>query len=131
MADMKKRLFLSIVVGGAFLSPFLAIVAFENAKRESQSFRDQMAAAAAKKDAEEARYEYYLGVAGQRESLRRSMAEAKSQYEQLLKDQTQMIRDNQKTVTQTTVEPVVTQKVVTRPPTASSQPKSSSKTKTS
>lgn len=132
MANIKGRLFLSFVIVIAFFSPFLAVVAFEGMKREEQSFQDQTAAATAKKDAEDARYEYYLGVAGQQDNLKKSMADAKAQYDQLLKDQPQAIQDNQKTVTQTTVEPVVTQQVVSQPvKTTKSKPKSSSKTKTS
>lgn len=130
MENIKKRFFLTIVIAGAFFSPYMAVVAFENAKREEQSFQNYAASVAAKKDAEDARYQYYLGVAGQRESLKKSMVDAKDQYDQLLKDQPQMIRDNQKTVTQTTTEPVVTKQVVTQPVTTS-KPKTSTKTKTS
>lgn len=138
MANIKVRFFITVLVLIAFVGPFMAVVALENAKRENKLMSDQEVAAAVKKDAETARYQYYMDVAKQRETLKQSMADSKSQYEQLLKDQPQMIQANQKTVTQTTTEPVVTQRVVNQPVTTTtaaapktSAPKSSAKTKTS
>lgn len=138
MANLKVRFFLTLVTIAAFSVPFFAVVAVESLKRDKQLLADQELAASIKKDAEAARYEYYLGVAQQRDVLKQSMTDAKAQYEKLLKDQPQMIQDNQKTVTQTTIEPVVTQRVVNVPvtttvstPTATSKPKTSTKTKAS
>lgn len=130
MANIKARLFLSVMTLIAFLGPFAAVVAVENAKRVEQVSKEQEAAALAKKDADEARYQYYLGIAQRREDLRKAMADAKKQYEQLLKDQPGMIDANKQSVTQTIIEPVVTQKIVEQPVTTT-KPKSSSKTKTS
>jgi hypothetical protein len=135
MANIKARFFLTLLVLVAFFGPFIAVVAVENAKRESRLLSDQSIIASAKKDAEAARYQYYLGVTQQRDNLKQSMADAKAQYEQLLKDQPQKVQDNQKTVTQTTIQPIVVQKVVTQPvtttTTTASKPTSSAKTKTS
>ena len=138
MSSIKNRFFLTIIVIMAFFGPFLAVMAIENAKRENKMLGDQMLAAVIRKDAEDARYQYYLGVADQRDSLKQAMADAKTQYEQLLTGQPQAIKDGQTTVSQTTMQPVVTQKVVQQPVTttvtssaSASKPKSSSKTKTS
>ncbi|MDD5083539.1 MAG: hypothetical protein PHT88_01200 [Candidatus Moranbacteria bacterium] len=129
MITIGTRFFLTLSVLAAFFVPLMIVVALETSKQENKLILEQAAAASAKKDAQEARYRYYLGVAQQRAALNKSMADAKDQYEKLLKDQPQMVKDNQKTVTQTTVEPVTVQKVVTSP--VSTKPKSSSKTKTS
>lgn len=139
MTNIKTRFFLILSVLAAFFVPFMAVVAIENMKRENTLLSNQEIAASAKKDEESARYQYYLSVAQQRDALKKAMADSKSQYDKLLKDQPQLIQDSQKTVTQTTVEPVVMQKVVSIPDTAvsassastASKPKSSAKTKTS
>ncbi len=62
------------------------------------------------------------------------MQDAKTQYEQLIKDQPALVKEKQTAVTQTVIKPVVTQKVVEQkvPATSTaSKPKSSSKTKSS
>ena len=106
-------------------------------KSESNAFHEQSLIVVTKKDAEAARYQYYLGVADRRASLKQAMADAKAQYNQLLTDQPQMIQDNKKTVEKTIITPVVTQKVVQVPVTttvttpSTSKPSSSTKTKTS
>ncbi len=132
MANIKVRFFLTLLVLAAFFGPFMAVIAVENARRENKVLSDKEIAAAAKKEADDARYQYYLGIAEQRDVLRKSMANSKSQYEQLLKDQPQLIKDNQKTVTQTTTEPVKVQKVVSVPvKSTTTKAKSSTTTKAS
>jgi hypothetical protein len=139
MENFKTRFFLSVLVLTAFFSPLVVIVNRENAKRNNKVIADQEMVASVKKDAEAARYQYYIEVAQQREAGKKSMTDAKNQYDALLKEQPKLIQDNQKTVTQTTTVPVVTQKVVNQPVTTTttastpivSQPKASAKTKTS
>jgi hypothetical protein len=136
MANIKTRFLIAILVLIAFFGPFMAVIAIENAKRESKFIADQAAAIEAKKAAEEARYQYYINVAQQRDVLKKSMTDAKAQYDKLLQDQPKLIQDSQKMVTQTTLQPVVTEKVVEQSTTttssaAATKPKTSTKTKTS
>lgn len=119
--------FISLI---SFIGPFAAVVAVENAKRAEKVISDKQDYATMQKETEAARYQYYLDLAERRNTSKASMAEAKAQYEQLLKNQPDLIKQGQKTVTQTTVEPVTTQKVVNVPVTTS-KPKSSTKTKSS
>jgi hypothetical protein len=95
----------------------------------------QQEIAITQRDAEIARYQYYLDLADRKNNLKQAMQEAKAQYEQLLKDQPGLIKEKQTAVTQTVIQPVVTQKVVTQTvpvsTSATSKPKSSAKTKTS
>jgi hypothetical protein len=132
MTTLRTHFFLILITLAAFVGPFIAVVAIEKMKQEAQETASQNEAISAKNDTETARYQYYLGIAQQREALRKTMVDAKSQYDALVSDQPKLIKDNQKTVTQTTIEPVVTQQVVTVPvTTTTSKPKSSAKTKTS
>jgi hypothetical protein len=135
MPGLKTKITLAVIAAGAFLGPFAAIVAVENTKRAEKSANDQETYAAMKRETEAARYQYYLNLAERKNNLRQSMADSKVQYEQLLKDQPGLVQANQKTVTKTTLDPVVTKKVVEVPTTvkssSSSKPKSSSSTKSS
>ncbi len=133
MASIKTRFILTFITVLAFSGPFLVVAVLENTKKGIALSQDQEASIAAKNAADDARYQYYLGLAEQKDNLNKAMAEAKAQYEQSLSDQPQSIADNQKIVTQTTMEPVVTQQVVTVPvkSSVSSKPKSSAKTRTS
>lgn len=137
MANLKTRFVIISIVAFAFFAPFAIIVTLEKMKSESNAFHEQELIVAAKKDAEAARYQYYLGVADRRASLKQAMDEAKVQYDQLMMDQPNLIKDNKKTVEKTVITPVVTQKVVQVPVTttintpSASKPKSSAKTKTS
>lgn len=137
MVNLKNRFVIVSAVAFTFFAPFAAIVTLEKIKSESAAFHEQELIATAKKDAQDARYQYYLGVADRRESLKQAMADAKAQYDQLIIDQPNLVKDNKKTVEKTVITPVVTQKVVSVPvtttvnaPTAS-KPKASTKTKTS
>ncbi len=131
MANIQARLLLTLITLVAFTGPFIGVMILENVKRDTKLIANQEAVASVKKDTDAARYEYYLGIAEQREVLRKSMADAKTEYDKLISDQPQLVKDNQKTVTQTTTVPVVTQKVTSVPVTTYSAPKSSTKTKTS
>lgn len=136
MPGLKTKLTIALITAGAFFGPFAAIVTVENAKKAQKFEREREAYAAMKRETEAARYQYYLDLAERKNNLRQSMADAKTQYEQLLKDQAGLVKANQKTVTKTTLEPVVTKKVVEVPTTtksssSSSKPKTSTSTKSS
>jgi len=131
MIHIQARLLLILITLVAFTGPFIGVMVLENIRRDNKLIANQEAVASVKKDADAARYEYYLGIAQQREVLQKSMADAKTEYDKLVSDQSQLIQDNKKTVTQTTTVPVVTQKVTSVPVTTYSAPKSSTKTKTS
>ncbi|MFZ1654324.1 MAG: hypothetical protein WAT84_00630 [Candidatus Moraniibacteriota bacterium] len=137
MGTLKTRWFLIVFVGLAFLGPFVGILTIEKAKRAEKLVRQQQEIAIAQRDAEIARYQYYLDLADRKNNLKQAMQEAKAQYEQLLKDQPGLIKEKQTAVTQTVIQPVVTQKVVEQAAPASSskttasKPKASATTKTS
>lgn len=137
MGTLKTRWLLFVLVGLAFFGPFAAVLTIEKAKRAEKLAQQQQEIAIAQRDAEIARYQYYLELADRKNNLRQAMQEAKTQYEQLLKEQPALIKEKQTTVTQTVIQPVVTQKVVEQTVPASSsasstsQPKASAKTKTS
>lgn len=136
MPNIKVRFVLTVIACVAFFGPFFAVIAVENAKRDSKLLANQELSASVKKETEEARYRYYLEVAEKRSASSQLMTDAKNLYETLLKKQPELILENQKTVTQTTLEPVVTQKTVTKPvtttkSTSAAKPKSSAKSKTS
>jgi len=135
MATFKTKIFLFLFVILAFLAPFAAVIAVEKSKRAEKLIKKQEEMAVAKKEIEQARYQYYLDINDQKNNLKQSMGESKAQYEQLLKDQPALIKEKQTTMTQTVIEPVATKKLVEQKvvssPTSSSKPKSSTTTKTS
>lgn len=134
MATTKTKFFLFLFALFAFLGPFAAILAIEKTKRAESLIAKQEEIALAQKETALARYQYYLDENDRKNNLKQSMQEAKTQYEQLLKDQPALIKQKQTTVNQTVIKPVAVQKVVTaQVPVAStsSKPKSSTKTKTS
>jgi hypothetical protein len=132
---MKKfitRFFLLLFALTAFIGPFVAIMTIEKSKRAEKIVVEERTAAQAEREAAVARYQYYLEVADRKNNLKEAMAEAKTQYEELLKAQPELVKAKQTTVTQTVIKPVTTQKVVEQTVTSSSsKPKSSTKTKTS
>jgi hypothetical protein len=134
---MKKfitRFFLLAFALAAFIGPFAAVMTIEKSKQAEKLVIEEQAAAQAEREAAVARYQYYLEVADRKGNLKDAMAEAKTQYEALLKAQPDLIKAKQTTVSQTVIKPVTTQKVVTQTvpsTTTSSKPKSSTKTKTS
>lgn len=130
MAHLKMRVFIILFSLVGFFGPFAAVVTIENAKQAKEFANTAQEYAAAQKETEAARYQYYLDLADRRNNSKAAMNEAKTQYEQLLKNQPDLITQNQKTVTQTTLQPVTTQQVVSVPVTTP-KPKSSTKTKTS
>lgn len=131
---MKKfltRFFLLTFALAAFIGPFVAVMTIEKSKRAEKIVVEERTAAQAEREAAVARYQYYLEVADRKTNLKEAMAEAKTQYEELLKAQPDLVKEKQTTVTQTVIKPVTTQKVVTQTVPSTSKPKSSSKTKTS
>ncbi len=131
---MKKfltRFFLIAFALTAFIGPFVAVMTIEKSKRAEKIVVEERAAAQAEREAAVARYQYYLEVADRKNNLKEAMAEAKVQYEELLKTQPDLVKAKQTTVTQTVIKPVTTQKVVEQTVQSTSKPKSSSKTKTS
>lgn len=126
------RLTLYFLVLLAFLGPFAAVLAIERSKWAEALVAKQEEVAQAERDAAQARYQYYLDENDQKNNLKQAMEDAKTQYEELLKEQPNLIKAKQTTVEQTVIKPVVTQQVVTQQvPATSSTPKSSTKTKSS
>lgn len=125
-----------VFVFAAFVGPFATLFAVEKSRRTEQLLAMQEELATTKKEIALARYQYYVGVNDQKISLKEAMKESKAQYEQLLKEQPELIKKNQTAVTQNIIRPIKTQKVVTQKvPVASSSssgtPKSSTKTRAS
>ena len=133
---MKKfvtRFLLVLFALAAFIGPFAVVLNNEQSKRTEQFLATEQEIARTKKEATTARYQYYLDVADRRNNLKQAMEDSKSQYEKLLAEQPDRIKEKQTTVTQTVIKPVKTQKVVEQQVTSatSSKPKASTKTKTS
>jgi len=139
MSKFTTRFILIIFVLGAFIGPFAAIVTIEKSKRAEKLVAEQQSAAQAQKEAATIRYQYYLDVNDRRNNLKQAMADAKAQYDELIKQQPGLVKEKQKTINQTVIKPVVTQKVVEQKvaatkstsSTSAAKPKSSTKTKTS
>ncbi len=130
MNTLKTRFFLFLFVVAAFTAPLTAVMAVEKSKRAESLATKEEEIALAQKDIAFARYQYYLDISDQKNNLKQAMEDAKAQYEQLLKEQPDLVKAKQTTVNQTTIQPVVTQKLVDQQVT-SSKPKTSTKTKTS
>lgn len=130
MNTLKTRFFLFLFVVAAFTAPLTAVMAVEKSKRAKSLATKEEEIALAQKDIAFARYQYYLDISDQKNNLKQAMEDAKAQYEQLLKEQPDLVKAKQTTVNQTTIQPVVTQKLVDQQVT-SSKPKTSTKTKTS
>jgi hypothetical protein len=133
---MKKfvtRFLLVLFALAAFIGPFAVVLNSEQSKRTEQFLATEQEIARTKKEAATARYQYYLDVADRRNNLKQAMEDSKNQYEKLLAEQPDRIKEKQTTVTQTVIKPVKTQKVVEQQvtSTAASKPKASTKTKTS
>ena len=118
------RFLIITLAGVGFFGPFAAVVAVENGKRAEKIAAEQQSV-------EAERFRYLADLDAQKGNLNQYMADAKAEYEALLKSQPNAISANQKQVSQTTTQPVVVKKTVTKPSTTASKPKSSSKTKTS
>lgn len=125
------RLLLFFAVVTAFLLPLVAVLAAEKNRQATKALAMQQEYADAKTQADSARYQYYLEISQRKDALKQAMRDAKTQYEQLLKEQPDKIKEKQTAVTQTTIQPVVVQKEVTQTVSTSSKPKTSTKTKTS
>ncbi len=136
MGKTKTRILLFLFVVTAFIGPFVAIVIIEKVKQNEKLLREQKEVALVQSEAIAARYQYYLDVNDRKTNLKQAMDESKAQYEQLLKEQPNLIKANETTVTQTVIKPVptekkVTQKVATPSSAKAAKPKSSAKTKSS
>lgn len=138
MSKFATRFFLLIFVLVAFVGPFATIVTLDKTKREEKIIAEQKDVARAQKEAAAIRYQYYLDVNDRRNNLKQAMQDAKTQYEQLIKDQPALVKEKQTAVTQTVIKPVVTQKVVEQKvasgsssSSTSSKPKASTKSKAS
>lgn len=138
MSKFATRFVLLVFVLGAFIGPFVAIVTIEKSKRAEKLVAEQQSAAQAQKEAAAIRYQYYLDVNDRRNNLKQAMADAKTQYDELMKQQPALVKEKQTTINQTVIKPVVTQKLVEQKVTATnsstsstSKPKTSTKTKTS
>jgi hypothetical protein len=129
MNTLKTRFFLLLFVFAAFFGPFAAVIATEKSKRSESLAAKEEEIALARKEAAFARYQYYLDVQSKRNDLKQAMADAKIQYEQLLKEQPDLVKEKQTTTEQTVIKPVVTQKLVEQP--VAPKPKSSGKTRSS
>lgn len=129
MSKFATRFFLLVFVLAAFVGPFAAIVTLDKAKRAEKIIVEQKEAARAQKEAAAVRYQYYLDVNDRRNNLKQAMQDAKSQYEQLIKDQPALVKEKQTAVTQTVIKPVVTQKIVEQKVAASSASSSTTTTK--
>ncbi len=135
MSKFATRFILLIFVLGAFVGPFAAIVTIEKSKRAEKLIAEQQSAAQAQKEAAAIRYQYYLDVNDRRNNLKQAMTDAKAQYDELMKQQPDLVKEKQTTVNQTVIKPVVTQKIVEQQvaptTTSTTKPKSSTKTKSS
>lgn len=119
--------FFLLLFGGSFF----AVLAVEEDKRLTKIKAEQEQFLSNAREIEQARQTYLDGVAQSREASRQGMIMAKSQYEQLLKDQPSLIQKNQKQ-TSTAVQqlvPAASSSNVSSTQTA--KPKSTRTTKTS
>lgn len=131
MGIFKTKVALFCFVIFAFFGPLAAVIAFEKTKRVQDALATQAEITNAQKETALARYQYYLDVSDRKNSLKQAMAESKAQYEQLLLDQPNLVKDQQTTTTQTVIKPVVTQQITTATVPVTAAPKASTKTKTS
>ncbi|MGK2848726.1 MAG: hypothetical protein ACSLEX_01510 [Minisyncoccota bacterium] len=133
MHTLKTKIFPFLIIVIAFVSPTFAVLFIEHARQITKAKSERQDIELAQVEAERARYEYLTVVENQKKSMEQVMSESRTQYEQLLKNQPELIKDNQTTTTRTVMKPIVTQKIVEQPvaPTIKSKPKSSSTTKSS
>lgn len=125
MSKTKNYLWISLFSIVSFIGYFVAVFASEHTKQVTQLAEIQARYLNQKSVAEGARYQYYQDVATRKAEFQASMAEAKAQYEQLLKDQPALVKAHQTQKTVTTQEPY-TVKVTPAP-----APKATRSTKTS
>jgi hypothetical protein len=132
MSTIKSKVVLFLFVTFAFFGPIAAVIALDKSRRAESIVAKQEEIAAAQRDAAQARFQYYSDITDRKNNLKEAMAEAKAQYEQLLKDQPGLVESKKTAVQQTIIKPVITQKLVTQQVSSSSStPKSSTKTRTS
>ncbi|MDP2837790.1 MAG: hypothetical protein Q8O53_00735 [Candidatus Moranbacteria bacterium] len=122
LSPTKLVLFFFVLL--AFFTPLTAVIAFEKTKRLQDQLAAEEAVVAARKEAKLARYQYYLDLYDHKNELQKTMANAKTQYEQLLADQPELMKSNQMMAKRTMFKPIAPHQMTTKP-------KSSTKTKTS
>lgn len=124
MSKTKHYIWISLFSVVSFVGYFVAVLASEHTKQITQLAEIEARYLNQKRASEDARYQYYQDVAKRKAEFQASMAEAKAQYEQLLKDQPAIVKEHQTQKTVTTQEPY-TVKVT---PTPSPKPTRSTKT---
>ena len=119
--------FFLLLAGGSFL----AVLAVEEDRRLAKIKVEQEQFLSSARDVNQARQAYLESVAQSRDVSRQNMETAKSQYEQLLKDQPALVQKNktQTTTTVPTLVPVANSSNVSS--TQTTKPKSTRTTKTS
>ncbi|MBP6889707.1 MAG: hypothetical protein KBC83_03745 [Candidatus Moranbacteria bacterium] len=128
MEKGKIRFAVLIVVFVVFFGFLFGVLYHEQEKRIAKAEFDRQVFLEEQKLIEQERKRYFESVTAKRIELRSGMADSKRQYEELLKNQSDSIAQNQTTTTQMVTVPVQT-KVTT--PVAVSRPKATRKTKTS
>ncbi|MEP7162423.1 MAG: hypothetical protein ABI747_01525 [Candidatus Moraniibacteriota bacterium] len=133
MNKIKTRFWLSLITVLAFFAPLVAVFAVEQIKNSTQLAQEQENYLASLSASDEARAQYYQNVEAKKSALQKTMADAKAQYDALMKDQPAQVAAHTQSQTQTTTQPVTLQKIVQPSSSSSStsQPKSTRKTKTS
>ncbi|MFZ2187197.1 MAG: hypothetical protein WAV46_01030 [Candidatus Moraniibacteriota bacterium] len=119
--------FFLLLAGGSFF----AVLAVEEDRRVAKNKAERTQFLSNAREIEQARQVYLDGVAQSREASRQGMATAKAQYEALLKDQTSLVKQNQKQTTTTVQQLVPVANTSNVGSTQTTKPKSVRTTKTS
>lgn len=127
---LTRTLFTLLILGG-FFGPFAAVILTEYGKKEQKMLQEKEGYLLSQQEATQNRERYYADIAARKEEWQKQMSESQKQYEQLLKDQPDIVSQNTTQTTQTVTQPVVTTQTVPSQTTPYSPPKSSRKTKTS
>lgn len=128
MEKGKIRFIVALVVVIALAGSLFGVLFHEQKKRIATAELNRKSFVEEQQAVEQARKQYFDSVAAKRAELRSGMTESKNQYEELLKNQSDVIAKNQKTTTQTVTVPVQT---TVKTPVAVSKPKATRKTKSS
>ena len=124
----KLRFIVVLVVMITLSGALFGVLYHEQEKRIAKAEWNRRAFLEEQQIIEQDRKQYFESVAAKRAELRSGMTESKNQYEELLKNQSDVIAKNQKTTTQTVTVPVQT---TVKTPVAVSKPKATRKTKSS
>jgi hypothetical protein len=128
MGKGELRFIVVLVVMISFSGALFGVLYHEEGKRIARAERNRKEFLEEQQTLERERREYFEQVAAKRAQLRSSMAESKSQYEELIKNQPEAITKNQITTTETVTVPV---KTAVKTPVTVSKPKATRKTKSS